>query len=461
MNNNRKYELGHEKISKLLLKYSTPAMIGMIFNALYNLVDTIFIGRGAGTLAIAGLSISFPMQMLIMAIAQTVGIGSASLISRSLGAGDHRKAERVAGTSFTTVGMLSIIFTIFGMIFITPLLRLFGATDTILPYSIDYLTIILIGSPFFSFTVSSNNVVRSEGNAKTAMFSMIIGTGLNIILDPIFIFGFNLGIKGAAVATVISQFCSFIYLIIYFLSGNSLLKVHRKDLVPDLKLLPEIFSIGISSFTRTIAGSLLAIVLNNSIAYYGTDLHIAIYGVINRVLTFILMPLLGIVQGLQPIIGFNYGAKNMKRVKDALKLAISVSTAIATFSFILLMTFTGPILRLFNNDPNLLQEGVPVLRIIIIFTPVIGFQIIGASLFQSIGKALPALILSMSRQILFLIPAILILPLYFKLSGIWYAFPLSDLLSIVVTAVWVIKEIRLLNQHVVKEQEIIKNQQLL
>lgn len=461
MNNNRKYELGHEKISKLLLKYSTPAMIGMIVNALYNLVDTIFIGRGAGTLAIAGLSISFPIQMLIMAIAQTVGIGSASLISRSLGAGDHRKAERVAGTSFTTVGVLSIIFTIFGMIFITPLLRLFGATDTILPYSIDYLTIILIGSPFFSFTVSSNSVVRSEGNAKTAMFSMIIGTGLNIILDPIFIFGFNLGIKGAAVATVISQFCSFIYLIIYFLSGNSLLKIHRKDLVPDLKLLPEIFSIGISSFTRTIAGSLLAIVLNNSIAYYGTDLHIAIYGVINRVLTFILMPLFGIVQGLQPIIGFNYGAKNMKRVKDALKLAIGVSTAMATFSFILLMTFTGPILRLFNNDPNLLQEGVPVLRIIIIFTPLIGFQIIGASLFQSIGKALPALILSMSRQILFLIPAILILPLYFKLSGIWYAFPLSDLLSIVVTAFWVIKEIRLLNQHAEKEQKIKKKQQLL
>ncbi|AZR72725.1 MATE family efflux transporter [Anoxybacter fermentans] len=446
--NKRKYELGHEKISKLLFKYSTPAMIGMIVNALYNMVDTIFIGRGAGTLAIAGLAISFPIQMLIMAVAQTVGIGSASLISRSLGAGDHRKAERVAGTSFSTVGILGILMTIFGLIFLTPLLRLFGATDTILPYSIDYLSVILLGSFFFVFAVSSNNLVRSEGNAKTAMFSMIIGTGLNIILDPVFIFGFNMGIKGAAIATVISQISSFIYLVIYFLSGKSILKIRRKDLIPDLNLLPEIFSIGISSFVRTVAGSIFAIVINNSIAYYGSDLHIAVLGVANRVLAFMLMPLFGIIQGLQPIIGFNYGAKNMMRVKEGLKLAIGAATALSTFGFLILIIFTEPIVRIFNNDPNLIQEGVPIIRILILLLPVIGFQVVGASLFQAIGKAKPALFLSMSRQILFLIPLILILPQFFKLAGIWYAFPLADLLSTVVTLLWVAKEVQIMNQQI-------------
>ncbi len=431
-------------------------MIGMIVNALYNLVDTIFVGQGAGTMAIAGIAIAFPIQMLIMAIAQTVGLGSASIISRSLGAGDHKKAEHVAGSSFTAVGILSILFTIFGLTFITPLLKLFGATETILPYSTQYLSIILLGSFFFSFSVSSNNLVRSEGNAKVAMFSMIIGTGLNIILDPIFIFGFKMGIRGAAIATVLSQIVSFAYLLSYFLSGKSILKITRKDLIPDFKLLIETFTIGASSFARQVAGSILAITLNHSIAYYGSDLHIAIFGVGNRVLMFLLMPLFGIVQGLQPIVGFNYGAKKMKRVKESLKLAISAATILSTFGFVVLFLFTKPALRMFTNDLNLIQEGVPILRVIAIFLPVIGFQIIGASLFQAIGKAVPALVLSMSRQILFLIPAIVIFPKFFGLTGLWYAFPFSDALATIVTGIWVMKEIHFLNRHSSKEEEYIQ-----
>ncbi|MCK4260402.1 MAG: MATE family efflux transporter [Halanaerobiales bacterium] len=428
-------------------------MIGMMVNALYNLVDTIFIGQGAGTMAIAGIAIAFPIQMLIMAIAQTVGIGSASIISRNLGAGDQRKAEETAGTSFTTVVFLSILFTIFGSIFLNPMLRLFGATDTILPYASQYMSIILLGSVFFSFAMSSNSLVRSEGNAKVAMFSMIIGTGLNIILDPIFIFGFNMGIRGAAIATVLSQIVSFIYLLAYFLSGKSMLKIRKKDLIPNFSLVIETFTIGGATFARTIAGSIVSIVINKSIIYYGTDLHIAILGVGNRVLMFMLMPLFGIVQGLQPIVGFNYGAKNMKRVKESLKLATIGATAMSTFSYVLLMLLTKPIFRLFTKDQSLILEGVPILRILVLVLPVIGFQIIAASLFQAIGKAVPALILTMSRQILFLIPAVLILPRFIGLDGVWYAFPLSDVLATVVTCIWLVKEIRFLNQHPISEQE--------
>lgn len=445
INQNRKDELKNEKISKLLIKYSTPAIIGMLFNSLYNMVDTIFVGRSGGTLAIAGLAISFPIQMLIMAIAQTVGIGAASMISRNLGAGNQRKAEKVAGTSFGTITIASIFLTILGLVFLTPLLRIFGATDNILPYAIDYLSVIVLGTFFFTFGVSSSNIVRAEGNAKVAMFTMIIGIGLNIILDPIFIFGFNMGIRGAAIATVISQIISFIYLLSYFLRGKSILQIQRQDLAINFSLLPEMLSIGVSSFARTVAGSIFSIVLNNSLAYYGTDLHIAILGVANRILMFLLMPLFGIIQGLQPIVGFNYGAKNPQRVKEGLKLAFFAATAIAILGFFIILLFTEPLLRLFNNDPSLISEGVPILRTMVIFLPIIGFQIVGASLFQSIGKAKPALFLSMSRQILFLIPAILILPLFFKLPGVWYAFPLSDLLSAVVTLIWVWKEIQLLN----------------
>lgn len=447
-NEQRKYELGHEKVSKLLAKYSTPAIIAMLVNSLYNLVDTIFIGQGAGTMAIAGLTIAFPIQMLIMAVAQTVGIGSASIVSRNLGAGNQRKAEQVAGSAFSTVSILSVFMTVFGLLFLTPLLRIFGATETILPYSIEYMSVILVGSFFFSFAITANSLARSEGNAKVAMVSMILGTGLNIILDPIFIFAFNMGIRGAAVATVLAQSISFLYLIRYFMSGKSMLKIHLNDFKPDLSLVGEIFSIGSASFARTVAGSAFTIILNHSIIHYGTDLHIAIFGVANRMLMFMLMPLFGIIQGLQPIVGFNYGAKNVNRVKEGLRLATIIATGFSTFSFIVLMIFTTPLVRLFNNDPKLISEGVPLIRILILFLPIIGFQIVGASLFQAIGKAVPALVLSMSRQILFLIPLLLVLPLFFGLVGIFYAFPIADLLSAVVTGFWLLREVRIMNAHI-------------
>lgn len=442
--NERSVQLGNEKISKLLWRMSLPATIGMIVNALYNVVDTIFIGRGVGTLAIGGLSIAFPIQMIIMAFAQMVGIGAASAISRSLGAGEIEKADHVAGNSFGAVLIISSIVMAFGLFFTDPLLRLFGATDAILPYARDYIRIILMGSVFFSFTVSANNLVRAEGSAKVSMIAMIIGTGLNIILDPIFIFTLDMGIRGAAFATIISQFCSFIYITRYLYSDRSILKVRWHHLKPDFKILKEIVTVGLASFARQVAGSFVAILVNHSLAFYGGDLAISIFGVIRRVTMFLFMPLFGVVQGLQPIVGFNYGAKKYGRVREVVKLAILTTTIFASTSVLMGEIFPYAIFNIFTTDAELISQGAPALRLVILMIPVIGVQIVGAALFQSLGKAMPSLVLSLLRQVLILIPLLLFLPKIgnLGLTGIWISYPIADLLSTILTGTLIFGELK-------------------
>lgn len=435
--------LGNEKISSLLLKLSLPATIGMIVNALYNLVDTIFIGRGVGKFAIGGLAIAMPIQMVIMAFALMIGIGSASAVSRYLGAKDNEKANYVAGNAFLAIFVLSSIFMVLGLLFVDPLLKLFGATDTLLPYAREYISVIFLGVIFFSFAMSSNNLIRAEGNAKAAMFSMIIGTGLNIVLDPIFIFIFDLGIRGAALATIISQFASFIFIIRYLYGGQSSLRVKPHHFKPQLEIMREIFTVGSASFARQIAGSVVAIILNNSLKIYGGDIAITIFGIVNRLTMFLFMPLFGVVQGMQPIAGFNYGAKKIDRVMEAVKLSAITATVLASFGFLFAEIFPSQIMWIFNKDPELIREGSKVLRIVIAMVPVIGIQIVGATLFQSLGKAIPSLVLSLSRQVLFFIPIVLILPRIggLGLLGIWLTFPIADLLSTFVTTILLKREV--------------------
>lgn len=444
--NERSIQLGNEKISKLLFNLSLPATIGMIVNALYNIIDTIFIGRGVGTLAIGGLTIAFPIQMLIMAFAQMVGIGSASAISRNLGAGNVEKADHVAGNSFVAILILSSMLATLGLLFTEPLLRLFGASDTILPYAKDYITIILMGSVFFSFTVSSNNLVRAEGNAKVSMISMLIGTGLNIILDPIFIFTFDMGIRGAAYATILSQFCSFIFLTIYLFSGKSTIKVRWHHLKPDFSILKEIFSVGLASFARQVASSAVAIVVNNSLVFYGGDLAISVFGIINRVTMFLFMPMFGVVQGVQPIAGFNYGANKYERVREVVKLGVIVTVIYASISVLIAQLFPSAIFSIFTTDADLIAKGTPALRLVLLMLPIVGIQIVGGSLFQSLGKAIPALVVSMLRQTLILIPLLLTLPKIggLGLTGIWISFPLADFLSTATTGFLVMRELKLM-----------------
>ncbi len=440
----RKYELGNEKIANLIFKYSTPSIIAMIVNSMYNLVDTIFVGKGAGTLALAGLAVSFPVQMIILALAQTVGIGAASIISRSLGAGEGEKANRIAGASFMFVAILGVCWSVLGLFFVEPLLKIFGANANIMPYAKAYMSVILLGNTFFGLSVSSNNLIRSEGNAKVAMNTMLIGAITNIILDPIFIFSFKMGIRGAAIATIIAQMMSFSYIMYYFLSGSSMLKIKQEYIRINLPLFFEIFKIGSASLARMVAGSVLAIVLNHSLIHYGSEMYIAILGIINRLMMFMFMPIFGLVQGLQPIIGFNYGAKKNDRVLEALKLGSIAATAVSTTGFLILFFFPRQVLGLFSDSRELIAAGLPMIRLIMLATPIIGFQVVGSSLFQALGKAKPALFLSMARQFLFLIPLILIFPLYWGLQGVIYAFPVSDVLSVTVTLWLVIKQVRVL-----------------
>jgi len=432
--------LADDNIGKLLFKLSAPATLGMFVMALYNVVDTIFIGHSVGKLGIAGISIVFPFQMFVMAIGQTLGIGGASLISRSLGAGNIEKAEKTLGNVIFSVVIFGISLALFGSFFIDKILMVFGATETILPYAREYMQIILFGTILFTFLMTSNNIIRSEGKAKVAMGTMIISAVINIILDPIFIFGFKMGVRGAAIATVIAQLISVIYIIFFFLSGKSILKFKLINLKLNFPILKEVFAIGASAFARQSAQSFLIIVLNNSLGLYGGDVSIAVFGVISKLIRFIIMPIFGIAQGLQPIAGFNYGAKKYQKAWKALKLALICGVSISTLGSLLVISIPKTLMMIFTKDTILINQGVHSLKLFIIAFPLVGFQVVGATVFQAFGKAIPALFLSLSRQILFLIPLILILPRFFHLDGIWFAFPVSDVLATIVTLMMLYRE---------------------
>jgi len=425
----KSHVLADDNIRKLLIKLSVPAMTGMLVMALYNIVDTIFVGRGVGTLGIAGLSIVFPVQMIVLAIGQMFGIGSASVISRSLGEGDIAKANRVLATIFVFTLIIAAIITCLALVFIDPLLRLFGATEAIFPYAKSYMSIIIFGSVLFITAMTSNNIIRSEGQAKTAMLSMILGAGLNIIFDPIFIFVFKMGVAGAAAASVLAQFIAVIYVLVFFQSGKSTLHFRWRSFCLDFAIFWEVVKIGFSSFTRHIAGSLVFIIVNNTLAVYGGDLAIAAYGIIVRFLRLIFMPIFGIAQGLQPIVGYNYGAKKPAKILKALKIGLIYSSIVSTAGLLLIQLFPHFFITIFSADEELIMIGSKALRMMTLAIPIVGFQIIGATMFQALGKALPALFLSMSREILLLIPLVILLPNFWGVTGVWAASPISDVAS--------------------------------
>ena len=405
----------------------------MLVMALFNIVDTIYIGRSVGTIGISALTISFPIQMLLTAIAQTIGIGGASLISRTLGEKNIEKANKTQGNVITAVLILSLLLTTLGLVFIDPLLICFGATEKILPYARQYMQIILLGSLFQCFVMAFNNLLRSEGKAKTAMTTMLTAAILNLVLDPIFIFGFKLGMQGAAIATVLAQVLTALYLVYYILSGKSSLKFRIHYLRVDYSIQKEIYAIGVSAFVRQAAGSILMIILNRTLVFYGGELSIAVFGIIQRLHMFAIMPIFGIAQGLQPIAGYNFGAKRFMMTKKVIGLAIIGATIISTIGFFAFLLLPKLFISIFSQDELLLNQGVIAMRLMVIAFPVVGFQIIGAAVFQALGKAMPSFILSMSRQVLFLIPLLLILPHFYSLSGVWSSFPLADILSSIFT----------------------------
>lgn len=440
----REAQLAEAPIGKLLWKLSAPAMVGMLVMALYNLVDTIFVGRAVGILGIAGIAIVFPVHMLIMAIEQTIGIGGASFISRKLGERKKEETEFALGNIVSLVIISSVLMTILGLIFIRPLLTAFGATDTILPLAVEYARIIILGILFFSFGMVGSTLVRAEGNAKVAMIIMLIGAVLNIILDPILIFGFDMGLAGAAWATVLSQIATCLYVLYYFASGKSLLKFYFKNLKLRFYIVKEIVVIGISSFVRMGSSSIMAMVLNNSLAIYGGDIAIGIFGIINRLLTFVFLPLIGIVQGMQPIVGYNFGANAIERVKKAVKMSIKLTTYSAFGAFVIFEIFAEPLLQIFTQDPEAIRIGVPAMRIVALAFATIGFQVVSGGFYQALGRAKESLFLSSLRQVILLIPLVIILPRFLGLLGIWIAFPVADSLAGVITWIMYRREMSVL-----------------
>ncbi len=444
---NQTKELGTESIGKLLVKFSVPAITGMIVNALYNIVDRMYIGhiKGVGSYALSGLAITFPISVIIMAFGMLIGIGASAVISIKLGEKNKETADNILGNAFILITIISLVIGILGVLFLNKLLILFGASENSIPYAKSYIQIILMGAVFQNIGFGINNIIRAEGNPKMAMLTMVFGAIINIILDPIFIFVFDMGIQGAAIATIISQAFNTILVLKYFTSKNSgsVLKIKKANLKLHKHIIKDIFAIGMAPFSMQIASSFVIILYNKGLYSYGGDLAIAAMGILNSISMLIFMPIFGISQGIQPIIGYNYGAKLYPRVLKVLKLAITFGTCIAIIGFIGVQVFAKQLIGVFvGNNTDLINLGARGIRIDLIFLPILGFQILGASYFQAINEAKTSMILSILRQVIVLIPLILILPLFFKLDGLWLSQPCADLIATALTAFFLWKSIK-------------------
>ncbi|KOA19973.1 multidrug export protein MepA [Clostridium homopropionicum DSM 5847] len=445
-------ELGQEKITKLLIKFLIPALVGTLVNAFYNIVDRIYIGRGVDALALAGLSVTFPIMLITAGFAMLIGMGGGVLISINLGKKDKNKAEKILGNTFVLLCISAILVSLLCFVIKGPILKSFGASENTIAYANDYLSIVLLGTIFQNLSFGMNNLIRSEGNAVTAMVTMLIGAILNIILDPIFIFVFHMGVQGAAIATVFSQFVNTVWVLSHFRGKRSVLKLKRENFKIEFDILKGILAIGMSPFAMQIVGSVINIIFNKQLMTYGGDLAVGAMGVINSIAMLLVMCMVAVNQAAQPIIGFNYGAKKYDRVKETLKSAIIVAMGFGFIGFIAVEVFPEVLIRAFNKESEeLLFIGVNGIRKFLFALPLIGFQIVGSNYFQAIGKAKISMLLSMLRQVIILIPLLLILPNILKINGVWLAAPVSDTISFAITAVCLYKGLKLLDK---EKQEI-------
>ncbi len=426
-------ELGTEKISKLLIKQAVPASIGILVMSINMIVDTIFVGNWIGVMAIAAVTVVLPIAFLISSLGMGIGIGGSSIISRALGAENNQKAFLTFGNQISMTTGLSVLFVVVGHFFTTELLQLFGANGDILIPAKEYFDVVLYGIPFLAFAMMGNTVIRAEGKPFYAMMAMILPAISNIILDIVFIKFMNLGMYGAGLATSISYAVCGLFILGFFLSKKSDLKIVFKNFILDSTIVKEIVKLGGVTVARQGTISILAIVLNYTLFKYGGEISIAIYGIINRVMMFALFPVLGVTQGFLPIAGFNYGAKDWKRVKDSIRTAITYGTAVATLIFVFIIVFPETISSIFTKDADLIAQTPNALLLAFLATPVITTQLVGSAYFQAAGKALPALILTLLKQGIFLIPLVYLMPLFFGIDGVWYSFPIADILATFIT----------------------------
>jgi putative MATE family efflux protein len=427
-------QLATENIGKLIWQYSIPAIIGTVVMALYNIVDRIFIGQGVGPLAISGLALTFPFMILLMAFGMLIGAGSASRISITLGENNKEKAEKILGNAFTLTFIISGTVIIISYILMHDLLRLFGGSEKTIKYAEDFMRIIIPGGIFSALNYGFNNIMRASGYPRKAMYTMIICAVINAILAPIFIFGFHWGIKGAAFATNIAYLIGSVWVLAHFMDKKSNIRFYKKNFRLEKETVKSIISIGMSPFSMQLATCFVIILVNTTLIKYGGDLAIGAFGIINSLNTLIIMILIGLNQGTQPIVGYNFGAKSYVRMFSTLKHATIIGTGITTFGFIIGTFFPSFVVSFFTRDTELQLIAAKALRISVFMFPIIGSQIVITNFFQSIGKAKISIFLSLTRQFLFLIPALFFLPPIYGLTGAWAAMPLSDGLATIVSA---------------------------
>ena len=425
-------ELGTEPVGRLLMKYAIPAVISMLAASAYNIVDRAFLGQNVGALAIAGLAITFPIMNLSAAFGAMIGAGGSTLLSIKLGQKDYVTAERVLGNVISLNIIIGGLFALLAIVFIDPILEFFGASDNTISYARDYMLVILYGNIIIHLGHGLANMLRVSGHPNKAMISVILGVGINIVLDYLFIFTIQWGILGAAYATVLSQLLGLVYLTISLCNPQDLIRIRRGIFGLKKRIVKNIFAIGISPFCMQLCACLVVILINRGLRTHGGDLAIGAYGIINSITFMFIMTVMGITQGMQPIVGYNYGAQQYGRVTQALRYAIILSTIVMVLSFIQCEFFPHVPIAIFTDDEETIRIAIDGMRTVQLLAPLIGFQIVVANFFQSIGMAKKSIFISLSRQMLFLMPMLIILPRYFGTTGVWASITVADGLSVLV-----------------------------
>lgn len=436
-------DLGTQSIGKLLIKQAVPASIGILVMSLNILVDTIFVGNWIGPTAIAAINVVLPVSFFIAALGMAIGIGGSSIISRALGADNAVKALKTFGNQITLTVLVTVTLVIFGLLYINDIVPAFGGKGTIFEPAKTYYRIVLYGVPILALCMMGNTVIRAEGKPKFAMYAMMFPSVGNLLLDILFIKVFDWGMAGAAWATTGSYILCFVFILWFFLSKNSDLKINFNHFGLDITIVKEIGALGFVTLTRQAIVSVTYLLMNNILFDLGGETSVTAYAIVGRMLMFALFPVYGITQGFLPIAGFNYGAEKYKRVEETIITAIKYAALLATLVFVFLMIFPEAITKLFTQDAEVLIETPPAMRWVFAATPIVAIQLIGAAYFQAVGKAIPALLLTLTRQGFFFIPLIFILPKYYGALGVWMAFPISDVLSTLVTAYFLHREVKL------------------
>ncbi len=439
-------ELGTKPVGQLLMRYAVPAIIAMTASSLYNMVDSIFIGQGVGALAISGLAITFPLMNLSTAFGTGVGVGASSLLSVKLGQKDYGAAQNILGNTVVLNITTGVCFSIISLLFLEPILMFFGASAQTLPYAKDYMEIILLGNVVTHLYFGLNALQRAAGKPQLSMYMTIFAVIINAILDPIFIWPLGLGIRGAAYATVLSQFLALIWQLVMFSNKSEFIHFKRGIYRLRSRLVKNILAIGMSPFSMNVCACFVVIIINNSLVSHGGDMAVGAYGIINRIAFIFVMVTIGVNQGMQPIAGYNYGAMKFDRMMRVLKYAVICGTCVTTAGFVVGEFFPEQCVRLFTSDQTLITLSVHAMRITMVSFPIIGYQMVIANFFQSIGKAKISVFLSLSRQLVFLIPLLLVLPTLYGVDGVWWSMPVADTTSALVTAVIMVLFMRKINK---------------